>query len=115
MPADGPYAGYLLDALAATGEPLNHVQSAYFGHLARAMTADGVPAGLCGEGADSLFGLGLANQLHNAGAAAPPAARAGRCGGWPAPLAGLARLRRGCAARSGWPTASTTSRTSNIR
>src|SRR6185312_12709979 len=27
----------------------------------------GVHSGLCGEGADSLFGLGLANQLHNAG------------------------------------------------
>src|SRR5205807_9141739 len=24
-------------------------------------------AGVCGEGADSLFGLGLANQVHNAG------------------------------------------------
>jgi asparagine synthase (glutamine-hydrolysing) len=64
--ADGPYADYLLDALATTAEPPNHVQSAYFGHLARAMRADGTSAGLCGEGADSLFGLGLANQLHNA-------------------------------------------------
>jgi asparagine synthase (glutamine-hydrolysing) len=67
MPANGPYAGYLLDTLAATGEPPNHVQTAYFGHLARAMVAHGVGAGLCGEGADSLFGLGLANRLHNAG------------------------------------------------
>src|SRR5207248_8795990 len=66
VPADGPYSAYLLDALATAGEPINHVQSAYFGHLARAMKADGVPAGLCGEGADSLFGLGLANQIHNA-------------------------------------------------
>jgi asparagine synthase (glutamine-hydrolysing) len=65
-PADGPYAGYLIDALAATGEPINHVQSAYFGHLARALNADGVPAGLCGEGADSLFGLGLASDLQYA-------------------------------------------------
>jgi asparagine synthetase B (glutamine-hydrolysing) len=30
------------------------------------MLDQGVPAGLCGEGADSLFGLGLANKLHNA-------------------------------------------------
>jgi asparagine synthase (glutamine-hydrolysing) len=67
IPANGAYDAYLLDALATTGEPLNHVQSAYFGHLARAMKADGVPAGLCGEGADSLFGLGMAEQLHNAG------------------------------------------------
>ncbi len=66
VPADGPYAEYLLDAVAATAEPLNHVQSAYFGHLARAMRRDGVSAGLCGEAADSLFGLGLANQVHNA-------------------------------------------------
>jgi asparagine synthase (glutamine-hydrolysing) len=64
--ADEPYAIHLLDALASSGEPPNHVQSAYFGHLARAMVGQGVRGGLCGEGADSLFGLGLANQLHNA-------------------------------------------------
>jgi asparagine synthase (glutamine-hydrolysing) len=67
VPADDPYAAYLLDALATTAEPPNHVQSAYFGHLARFMVGQGVRSGLCGEGADSLFGLGLANQLHNAG------------------------------------------------
>ena len=67
VPADGPYAVYLLDALASSAEPPNHVQSAYFGHLARSMLARGATTGLCGEGADSLFGLGLANQLHNAG------------------------------------------------
>lgn len=55
--ADGPYLTYLLDTLAATGEPPNHVQAAYFGTLARAMAADGVTTGLCGEGADSLFGI----------------------------------------------------------
>ncbi len=66
IPADGPYVSYLIDTLSATGEPLNHVQSAYFGHLARAMQATGQKAGLCGEGADSLFGLGLANKIHNA-------------------------------------------------
>jgi asparagine synthase (glutamine-hydrolysing) len=66
VPADAPYANYLVDTLATTAEPLNHVQSAYFGQLARVMGADGVSAGLCGEGADSLFGLGLANQVHNA-------------------------------------------------
>jgi len=65
-PADGPYLGYLKDTLAATAEPLNHVQSAYFGSLARTMAEDGIRAGLCGEGADSLFGVALANQLHNA-------------------------------------------------
>jgi asparagine synthase (glutamine-hydrolysing) len=66
VPADGPYAGYLLDTLAATGEPPNHVQSAYFGHLAWEMKACGAGAGICGEGADSLFGLGAANKIHNA-------------------------------------------------
>ncbi|MFO0881188.1 MAG: asparagine synthase C-terminal domain-containing protein [Gemmataceae bacterium] len=66
VPADAPYQEYFLDALASTGEPPNHVQSAYFGHLARAMKAEGVTAGICGEGADSLFGLGLSNQVHNA-------------------------------------------------
>ncbi len=66
VPADGPYADCLLETLAQTGEPPNHVQSAYFGSLAREMMARGVDAGLCGEGADSLFGLGLANQVHNA-------------------------------------------------
>ncbi len=67
VPADEPYQGYLTDTMANTGEPPNHVQSAYFGQLARAMKADGVQAGLCGEGADSLFGLGTSNQIHNAG------------------------------------------------
>src|SRR6185312_3426578 len=66
VPTDDPYAAYLFDALIGTGEPPNHVQSAYFGHLARSMVEHGVTSGLCGEGADSLFGLGLANQLHNA-------------------------------------------------
>lgn len=65
-PANDPYAVYLLDALESTAEPPNHVQSAYFGRLARMMIQHGVSSGLCGEGADSLFGLGLANQLHNA-------------------------------------------------
>jgi asparagine synthase (glutamine-hydrolysing) len=67
VPAEDPYAIYLLDTLANSGEPPNHVQSAYFGHLARVMVEQGLGSGLCGEGADSLFGLGLANQLHNAG------------------------------------------------
>ncbi|MHB1424438.1 MAG: asparagine synthase-related protein [Gemmataceae bacterium] len=67
VPVSDPYADYLLDALAATGEPPNHVQTAYFGQLARTMIGQGVPSGLSGYGADALFGLRLANQLHNAG------------------------------------------------
>ncbi len=66
VPADQPYADYLLTSLSSTAEPPNHVQTAYFGHLARAMKARGVDTGLCGEGADSLFGLGLANRVQNA-------------------------------------------------
>jgi asparagine synthase (glutamine-hydrolysing) len=66
VPADAPYVTYLLDALSSTAEPPNHVQSAYFGHLARELTARGVTDGLCGEGADSLFGLGSAEVLHTA-------------------------------------------------
>jgi asparagine synthase (glutamine-hydrolysing) len=64
--ADEPYADYLARTLAETAEPPNHVQSAYFGHLARVMAGRGHPTGICGEGGDSLFGLGLANQVHNA-------------------------------------------------
>jgi asparagine synthase (glutamine-hydrolysing) len=66
VPANGPYAGYLLDTLAATGEPPNHAMTVYFGQLARSMTARGITAGLCGEGADSLFGMGLADTLQAA-------------------------------------------------
>jgi asparagine synthase (glutamine-hydrolysing) len=66
IPADGLYAGYLVETLSATGEPPNHVQTAYFPGLARAMVGQGVPAGLCGEGADSLFGVGLASAIHEA-------------------------------------------------
>src|SRR5262249_38707712 len=100
VPADGPYATYLVDLLANTGEPPNHVQSAYFGHLARDVAAHGFGGGLCGEGADSLFGLGLGGYLTIASAAgrllpfpwlpraaAALAARAGR-----ADLAGAFRL-----------------------
>jgi asparagine synthase (glutamine-hydrolysing) len=66
IPADGLYAGYLVETLSAAGEPPNHVQTAYFPGLARAMVGQGVPAGLCGEGADSLFGVGLASAIHEA-------------------------------------------------
>jgi O-antigen/teichoic acid export membrane protein/asparagine synthetase B (glutamine-hydrolysing) len=93
VPADGPYACYLLDLIGTTGEPPNHVQSAYFGHLADTLVAGGKQTALCGEGADSLFGLGLANQLHNAGIArAFVPSRAVRQGA--AALAGLAGCGR---------------------
>jgi asparagine synthase (glutamine-hydrolysing) len=66
VPADGAYSDYLIETLASTAEPPNHVQTAYFGHLARTMIAQGVSSGLSGYGADALFGLGLSKQLHNA-------------------------------------------------
>jgi asparagine synthetase B (glutamine-hydrolysing) len=101
-PADGPYGDYLIDALASTGEPLNHVQSAYFGHLARHMRADGIEAGLCGEGADSLFGVGLANKIHNA-----------RLLRWLLPLPGLRSLAGSGARCVGWDLLAATCRLSN--
>jgi len=66
VPVDAPYAGYLFDVLASTGEVPGHVQLVYFQHLARAMVAGGVTAALSGEAADSLFGLATANKLQNA-------------------------------------------------
>jgi asparagine synthase (glutamine-hydrolysing) len=92
VPADGHYADHLLGALAATAEPPNHVQSAYFGHLARAMRARGATAGLCGEGADSLFGLGLANRVHNAEALRKLL-----------PARGLRQLAAAATGAAGWP------------
>jgi asparagine synthase (glutamine-hydrolysing) len=95
VPADGPYAGYLLDTLATAAEPPNHVQSAYFGHLARVMVSDGVTSGLCGEGADSLFGLSLANQVQNAAVLRrlAPGRPLRVAGAWLSGLLGFDRLR----------------------
>lgn len=66
VPADEPYIDYLIDSIAATGEPPNHVFAPYFGHLARIMADRGFMTGLCGEGADSLFGIGTADELRKA-------------------------------------------------
>ncbi len=66
VPLDRPYADYLLDTLATTAEPLNHVQTAYFSPLAQAMSAHGVTTGLCGEGADNLFGVASATHVQYA-------------------------------------------------
>lgn len=62
--ADAPYSEYLVDTIAGTGEPPNHVQAAYFGHLARTMAKSAVGAGICGQGADSLFGVGAADLVR---------------------------------------------------
>jgi asparagine synthase (glutamine-hydrolysing) len=94
LPVDQPYVAYLVDAIGATGEPPNHVQSAYFGYLAREIAARGHAAGICGEGADSLFGLGLANQVHNARViqAVVPGRGLRRLGGALSALLGCPRL-----------------------
>ena len=63
---DRPYHEYLLETVAATAEPPNHVQTAYFGTLARSMAARGLTTGLCGEGADSLFGVESATLVQYA-------------------------------------------------
>jgi asparagine synthase (glutamine-hydrolysing) len=63
---DEPFSVYLLETIASTGEPLNHAQCAYFNHLARAMSAQGFATGLCGEGADGLFGVGSATTIQYA-------------------------------------------------
>ena len=44
------------ETLQDSGEMPNHVQSFYFRCLAREMRRNGATAGLCGEGADGLFG-----------------------------------------------------------
>ncbi|MCI0458264.1 MAG: asparagine synthase-related protein [Gemmataceae bacterium] len=95
--ADAPYRTYLLDLIASTGEPPNHVQSAYFGALARAMVRRGVTTGLCGEGADSLFGLGDADALSEARwlRRLVPTRLLRRWGKTLAGWLGLARLRQG--------------------
>jgi asparagine synthase (glutamine-hydrolysing) len=64
--ADAPYAEYLCELIGSTGEPPNHVQSAYFGHLARVMVEAGHGVGVCGEGADSLFGTCFATVIQEA-------------------------------------------------
>jgi asparagine synthase (glutamine-hydrolysing) len=66
IPADEPYASYLVDTIASTAEPPNHVMAAYFGRLARAMVDCQRPIGLCGEGADSLFGTSWADAIYKA-------------------------------------------------
>ena len=91
VPADAPYADYLIDSIAATGEPPNHVFAAYFGHLARVMVDRGVTAGLCGEGADSLFGIGTVDELHKAQTLRRLV-----------PFGGLRRCGRRLAATAGW-------------
>ncbi|MGQ9652364.1 MAG: asparagine synthase-related protein [Phycisphaerae bacterium] len=61
------YAESLQAQIRTTGEPPNHVQSAYVIQLAQFMRSNGLRAGLCGEGADSLFGTDWSAILARAG------------------------------------------------
>jgi len=58
VPVDVPIGTCLTETIAGTGEPPNHMQSCYFRFLARDLAARRIGAALCGEGADSLFGVG---------------------------------------------------------
>lgn len=58
IPVDVPIGTCLMETIAGTGEPPNHMQSCYFRFLARALAAHDIGAAICGEGADSLFGVG---------------------------------------------------------
>jgi asparagine synthase (glutamine-hydrolysing) len=58
VPIDVPIATCLTETIDGTGEPPNHVQSCFFRFLARDLAGRGIDTALCGEGADSLFGVG---------------------------------------------------------
>lgn len=60
------YPDSLQAQISATGEPPHHVQTAYVTQLARFMNSVGFGAGLCGEGADSLFGTDCSATLARA-------------------------------------------------
>jgi asparagine synthetase B (glutamine-hydrolysing) len=58
VPIEVPIETCLTEAIAGTGEPPNHMQCCYFRVLARELAAHRIGAAICGEGADSLFGVG---------------------------------------------------------
>lgn len=64
--SDGLSSDQMHTSLSQTGEMPNHVQSFYFSLLAETMATSGISAGLCGEGADGLFGSDLADLLYYA-------------------------------------------------
>jgi asparagine synthase (glutamine-hydrolysing) len=66
VPVNDSYASYLIEAIALTGEPPNHVQAAYFPILARSLAAAGISLGVCGQAADGLFGFESTRYLQNA-------------------------------------------------
>lgn len=60
------YPDSLQAQISATGEPPNHVQTAYVAQLARFVKSLGFSAGICGMGADSLFGTECSARLARA-------------------------------------------------
>ena len=98
VPVMTPVVDRFRETIAITGEPLNHVQSAYFLTLARVMASRGCGLAMCGEGADSLFGVSHLSVLRGATALRTllPTRRLKRAG---ARLAGMLRrpqLREMC-------------------
>jgi asparagine synthase (glutamine-hydrolysing) len=61
--ADRPYSEYFLDAIRSTGEPPNHAQAVYYPLLGQGMLKNGIDFGICGQGADALFGCPLGDLL----------------------------------------------------
>ena len=54
--ATEPFGHSMVSTMAATGEVLSHAQTAYFKNLATNLHQRGIRTGICGEGADGLFG-----------------------------------------------------------
>ncbi|MDR2438668.1 MAG: asparagine synthase [Planctomycetaceae bacterium] len=56
----------MTDIFSKTGEMPNHVQSFYFATLAEGMKKAGFEAGICGEGADGIFGNSSPDDILSA-------------------------------------------------
>jgi asparagine synthase (glutamine-hydrolysing) len=61
---DGLTAHEMRTILAATGEMPNHLQSFYFATLGKKLADRRMSAGICGEGADGLFGSEAVSSLQ---------------------------------------------------
>ncbi|MDR0337955.1 MAG: asparagine synthase [Planctomycetaceae bacterium] len=59
-------AEMMYDIFSKTGEMPNHVQSFYFATLAEGMKNAGIEAGICGEGADGMFGNSCPDDILSA-------------------------------------------------
>ncbi|MDR1268582.1 MAG: asparagine synthase C-terminal domain-containing protein, partial [Planctomycetaceae bacterium] len=59
-------AEMMSNIISQTGEMPNHVQSFYFATLAEGMKKAGIEAGICGEGADGMFGNSCPDDILSA-------------------------------------------------